>query len=78
MATNNIQKTNAGEILKLDLHCIYPVTDILKAAGAGRKSIEKLKREGLEVRWFGGRQWAKAADVWEVMRQSKKQSSEQS
>lgn len=68
MTTSNIQKANTNEILKLDLQCIYPVTDILKAAGAGRKSIERLKREGLEVRWFGGRQWAKAADVWEIMR----------
>lgn len=62
------KKIKGNDILKLDLNCIYPVTDILKAAGAGRGSIDKLKQQGLDVRWLAGRQWAKAFDVWELMR----------
>ncbi|QDT96290.1 hypothetical protein [Gimesia aquarii] len=62
------KEIKSGDILKLDLNCIYPISDIAKSAGAGRPAIEQLKSNGLELRWFAGRQWARASDLWDLLR----------
>lgn len=67
METDMNKTTEKTEPTPLMMNAVYRVSDAQKALGIGRRTMDKLKREGLKIRRIGNKDYLHSNDLWEAM-----------